>query len=55
MTQEEFKIYWQRGIDNEANYFTKHFSTVYHRNMRSRYIKYKMKHLELNITSQFLK
>ena len=50
-TQEQFEFYWQRGLDNEAVYFTKKHATVYHRNMRSRYIRGKIQRLELNITS----
>ena len=53
MMQEQFKFYWQRGVGNEAEHFTKHHATVYHRKMQHRYIRYKGQILELNITSQF--
>ena len=52
MTQEQFEIYWQRGVDNEAENSTKHHATIYHRNIRIRYIRYKTQRLELNGTSQ---
>jgi hypothetical protein len=34
----EFLIYWARGKDNLADYFTKHHSPAHHRLMRSRYL-----------------
>ena len=55
MTQEQFEIYWQRGVDNKVEYSTKHHATVYHRNMQSRYTRDKIQHLEMNITSQYKK
>ena len=51
-TQEKFGVYWKIGADNEADYFTKHHATVYHRNTQSRYTRDKMKSLEHSITSQ---
>jgi hypothetical protein len=36
--QDEFRIFWKRGADNLADYFTKHHPAAYHRVMRSRYI-----------------
>ena len=33
MTQEKFEIYWQIVVDNELDYFKRHYATVYHRNM----------------------
>ena len=42
MTQEQFKIYWQRGVDYEADYLTKHHAVVHLRNMQSRYIRDKI-------------
>ena len=37
-TQRQFKIYWQPGIQNDADYWTKHHSVFHHRNMRQRYV-----------------
>jgi hypothetical protein len=34
----EFFVYWSRGCDNDADYFTKHHSPSHHRRMRSRYL-----------------
>ena len=31
---KEFNVIWERGDKNRADYFTKHFSAVYHRNIR---------------------
>ena len=36
--QQQFKIYWDKGINNWADYFTKHHSTKYHKVMRPKYI-----------------
>ena len=45
MTQEQLKIYLQRGVDNETEYFAKHHATVYHRNIQRRYIRDKIQRL----------
>ena len=42
LTQQQFDIYWQSGITNEANYFTKHHPTKLHRNQRPKYVKDKL-------------
>ena len=34
----QFLIYWQKGLDNDADYFTKHHSPAHHRVKRSRYL-----------------
>jgi hypothetical protein len=36
--QNQFNVHWRRGVDNLADYFTKHHSTAHHRLMRSRYL-----------------
>jgi hypothetical protein len=36
--QGEFLIYWRRGADNDADYFTKHHPPAEHRRKRSRYL-----------------
>jgi hypothetical protein len=36
--QGHFLIYWAKGKDNLADYFTKHHSPAHHRLMRSRYL-----------------
>ena len=34
----QFIIYWRKGEENEADYFTKHHSPSHHRKMRHRYL-----------------
>ena len=36
--QGQFKIYWAKGTDNLADYFTKHFNGKYHRHVRRNYL-----------------
>jgi hypothetical protein len=36
--QGQFVVYWKKGIDNDADYFTKHHSPAHHRVKRSRYL-----------------
>ena len=36
--QGQFKLYWYKGIDNLADYFTKHHTTPYHKKMRKIYL-----------------
>ena len=43
-THGKFKLFWEKGTSNEADYFTKHHPTIYHRQMRPRYIKDKIEH-----------
>ena len=42
MTQLQFTFFWDKGSNNEADYFTKHFPASYHRIKRSRYIQDKI-------------
>lgn len=37
--QGMFKIFWHKGADNQADYFTKHHSVRHHRDMRPRYLR----------------
>jgi hypothetical protein len=34
----EFLVHWRRGLDHDADYFTKHHSPAHHRLMRPRYL-----------------
>lgn len=34
----QFTIYWKRGVDNQADYFTKHHPTSHHRKSRSTFL-----------------
>ena len=34
IAQKQFKLKWERGIDNLADYFTKHHSPAHHKKMR---------------------
>jgi hypothetical protein len=36
--QGEFLVYWRRGLDNLADYFTKHHAPAHHRRMRHHYL-----------------
>ena len=36
--QSQFKIFWKKGSENEADYFTKHHPTAHHKLMRKRYV-----------------
>ena len=36
--QAQFHLYWMRGKDNQADYFTKHFPPLYHCLMRYKYL-----------------
>jgi hypothetical protein len=38
VNQGQFIVHWRRGVDNLADYFTKHHSPAHHRLMRSRYL-----------------
>ena len=38
-TQQQFLFFWDKGTNNDADYFTKHHPTKYHRHKRSRYVK----------------
>ena len=33
------RVYWDRGPNNDGNYFTKHHTTPYHRQIRPKYIR----------------
>jgi hypothetical protein len=37
-THEQLRIYWGKGEDNEADYFTKHHPPTHHRVMRPKYV-----------------
>ena len=39
LTQKQFDIYWDKGINNHADYWTKHHPAVHHRTIRNKYIK----------------
>ena len=36
--KKKIKIYWDKGENNDADYYTKHHSPQYHKIMRRRYI-----------------
>ena len=38
LIQKHFKIFWDAGTNNWADYFTKHFAPKYHRLLRTRYL-----------------
>ena len=43
--QRQFDIYWEEGIKNLADYFTKHHSTLDHQAKRSKYVNDKLHYL----------
>ena len=45
MTQQQFDIFWESGLFNHADYFTKHHATVDHRAKRGRYVQDKFTEL----------
>jgi len=47
-TQQQFLFFWDKGSNNDADYFTKHFAAKYHRVKRPRYVQDK-----LNIIQQW--
>ena len=38
ITQQQFFIYWDKGSNNHADYWTKHWSPTYHQTICSTYI-----------------
>ena len=50
-----FKVYWDKGIDNDADYFTKHHPTVHHRQQRPNFVQDSFKILEEKINSIYMK
>ena len=43
--QKQFRTYWKKGVENNADYFTKHHPTPHHQQMRSRYVIDKINHI----------
>jgi len=37
-TYSQFHVYWEKGTENGADYFTKHHSPQYHQKMRPKYV-----------------
>lgn len=37
--QSQFKVFWERGSKNDADYFTKHHPIKYHRTIRPIYVR----------------
>ena len=38
VAQKQFRVHWQPGTDNRADYFTKHHSPAHHIEMRGTYL-----------------
>ena len=38
LVQSEFDIFWDKGVNNWADYFTKHFAPSVHQLLRPRYV-----------------
>ena len=45
-TQQQFLFFWDKGSNNDADYFTKHFPASYHRVKRSRYVQDKINSIQ---------
>ena len=41
-TQQQLNIFWERGINNYADYFTKHHATAHHCAQRGKYVRDKI-------------
>jgi hypothetical protein len=39
--QQQFEVYWQKGTNNLADYFTKHHSASHHQQVQSHYLREK--------------
>ena len=39
VAQQNFAVFWDKGINNWADYFTKHFAPRHHQLMRQRYLQ----------------
>ena len=50
ITQKQFLVYWDKGLNNFADYFTKHFCPSHHQKIRSTYI---LKGHHLQLTSRW--
>ena len=42
-TQQQFNIFWEKGVNNDADYFTKHHPTTHHRSQRAKYVQDKLR------------
>ena len=41
-TQQQFNIFWEKGITNDSDYFSKHHATRHHRAQRPKYVRDKL-------------
>ena len=48
LTQKQFLFFWDKGSNNDADYFTKHFPASYHRIKRSSYVQDKISIIQQN-------
>jgi hypothetical protein len=42
IAQKQYKVYWEPGGENLADYFTKHHSPTHHKEMRRQYVHNKL-------------
>ena len=42
-TQQQFNIFWESGLKNDADYHTKHHATIDHKTKRNRYVHDKLR------------
>ena len=42
-TQQQFNIFWEKGVNNDADYFTKHHPIFHHLAQRAKYVQDKLR------------
>jgi hypothetical protein len=45
IAQKQYGVYWEPGVENVADYFTKHHFPTHHRDMRSQYVHSRLVHM----------
>ena len=52
VTQEQFRVYWDKGINNWADYHTKHHPIIHHLKMRGHYVRDLVEKICTEVTSE---
>ena len=52
--QKHIHVYWDKGNNNDANYFTKHFPANEHREQRNRYVQDRLAHMYSSVLNMCL-
>ena len=53
-THKLIRVFWESGLTNEADYFTKYHPVTYHRAMQPRYVRDRARH-EINMLTLYCK